>query len=62
MDTHRRTAHPETGRVKALYERLARLLRGLPQDRIDALKEHLDHEQASEQGTDHERPTAPSDC
>lgn len=60
MDTHRRAAHPETGRVKALYERLTRLLRGLPPDRIDALQEHLDDEQASEERND-ERPTEASD-
>lgn len=58
MDTHRRPANTQAGRVKALYERLARLLGGLAPDRIDALKEHLESEQASEQGTDNERPAS----
>ncbi len=52
MDAHDDSADPAKDRVKRLYDKLAEAIEGLPPDRLEALEERLDDEQAKEQQAD----------
>lgn len=51
MDTHRSEQDPQQGRVKRLYDELESILRNLPEDRLEALRDYL-NEQEEAQGPD----------
>lgn len=49
MDTHGSEQDPPEGRVERLYDELEAILRNLPEDRLEALKDYLE-EQDETQG------------
>ena len=48
MEAHDDSADPAKDRIRRLYDRLAEAVEGLPPDRLEALEEYLDDEQAKE--------------
>jgi len=53
VDAHDRKGDSRKGRLKALYDRLAGILRGLPPARQDAFEEYLSEQE--QEGNDDER-------
>jgi hypothetical protein len=53
-------ADPRTDRVKRLYDRLAKAIEGLSPDRLEALEEYLEDEQAKEAGSEGNDPDRPA--
>jgi hypothetical protein len=59
VDTHERPERARKGRLKAIYDRLAAILKGLPPDRLEAFQDYVD-EQAKKESNDANRHPPPA--
>ena len=65
MDPHGRGEADQQGRVKRLYDRLAKILKGMSPERVEALEDHLDAQEEREKQKEAEdagpKRTTPTD-